>query len=372
MDKNRINFNFYQRLYELEDVFLGVLDFGHLAKTILVTVINETQSTAGILYWVDDIQPEYKIKTITGIPTNDINSVTKILRQPGGLLEKFATEPEGFLLENLTGAAAADRFPEMAKLADLYQNIMVVPLRTSSKNLGLMILFNTEITYTQAQLQLLTAFASRAAVHLDNARLYQVAQETALENARLYVNISKLYQQATTDELTGLYNRNYLLQRTKEELKKAWRFKQPLSVIFIDLDYFKNINDEHGHQTGDQVLTEFGEFIKSLIREYDIACRFGGEEFVILLPQTYIHNAMDLAERLREQIQNYRFVAPKNIALTACFGVNAISDSLNEAAVLEEEDLVSQLESLIAGADAALYRAKNQGRNLVISHQGML
>lgn len=368
MNKNLTNHNFYQRLYELENVFLGELDFSHLAKNILVTVINETQSTAGILYWMDDVQLEYKIKTITGIQTTNINFVTKILRQPGGLLEKFATKPESLLLETLTGTAA-DNFSGMAELADLYRSTMVVPLSASSKNLGLMILFTSKNNYTKEQLRLLTAFAPRAAVHLDNARLYQVAQETALENSRLYVNISKLYQQATTDELTGLSNRNYLLQRTKEELKKAWRFKQPLSVIFIDLDYFKSINDKHGHQTGDQVLMEFGEFIKSLIREYDIACRFGGEEFVILLPQTYLHNARDLAERLREKIQNYRFVTPKNIALTACFGVNAISDSLNDAAVLDEEDLVSQMESLIAGADEALYRAKYQGRNLVVSHQ---
>ncbi|WP_165908086.1 sensor domain-containing diguanylate cyclase [Hydrogenispora ethanolica] len=361
------NIDFYQRLFELENVFDGELDFAHLSKNILNTVIRETAAVSGIVYWIETVPNELKIKTISGIPTTHINGVTKVLRQPDGVLERTVRTPEALILNGLH--ESLPDAPELKGMAEFYRSLMMIPLSVQSKLLGLIILFKDQDAFTQNQFAVLNAFAPRIAVHLDNARLYQVTKETALENARLYVNLSKLYQHATTDPLTGLYNRNFLMQRIREEIKKARRFKQPLSILFVDLDYFKSVNEQYGHQVGDQLLTEFGDFIKKSVREYDVACRFGGEEFVILLPQTPAENAMILAERLRGNIVKRRFCADKQLAITASFGVHGLSETSDHSKLLDDEQLLLEIENLIGGADEALYRAKNDGRNKVILHQ---
>jgi diguanylate cyclase (GGDEF)-like protein len=362
---NRFSNNFYRRLFELEEVFDGELDFVHLAKNILGRVVQETDANAGIIYWLDEIQDEFKLKSILGIPTDKINNITRILRQSNGILEQLRSTTKAYILDfkrALTGA----NFGNSQELSKTYRCLMVLPLSVQRKVLGAFILVRTGGVFNKRQLRLLSYFAPRAAVRLDNTRLYQLAKETALENAKLYVNISKLYQKATLDELTGFYNRNFLMQRVKEEIKKASRLKHELSLIFIDLDFFKNINDQYGHQVGDQLLAEFGDLVKGSIREYDVACRFGGEEFVILLPQTEFKNAVELAERLREKVEKRKFcVSYGNLQITASFGVSSLPQN-NSVNQLEEEQTIIMMENLIAWADDALYQAKKNGRNRVI------
>ncbi len=365
---NRFSNNFYRRLFELEDVFDGELDFVHLSKNILARVIKETEASAGIIYWLDEIQDEFKLKSILGIPTDKINNITRILRQANGILEQLRSSPKAYILDfnRMTGA----NFGNTREFTETYRCLMVLPLSVQRKVLGTFILVRKSGVFNKRQLRLLSYFAPRAAVRLDNTRLYQLAKETALENAKLYINISKLYQKATLDELTGFYNRNFLMQRVKEEIKKAFRLKHVLSLILIDLDFFKNVNDQYGHQVGDQLLTEFGDLIKGSIREYDVACRFGGEEFVILLPQTEVKNAFELAERLREKIEKRKFcVAYGNLEITASFGVSCLPQN-NSITQLDEEQTIIMMENLIAWADDALYQAKKNGRNRVILYTG--
>jgi diguanylate cyclase (GGDEF)-like protein len=364
---NRYNNNFYRRLFELEEVFDGELDFVHLTKNILGKIVKETNANAGIIYWFDEIQDEFKLKSILGIPTDQINNITRILRRPKGVLEQLKAEPKAYILDlkRNNGFIASASLQE---LAEIYRNLMVLPLNVQKKVLGTFILIRDKGVFDGRQLRLLSFFAPRAAVRLDNTRLYQLAKETALENAKLYVNISKLYQKATLDELTGFYNRNFLMQRVKEEIKKAYRLKYQLALIFIDLDFFKNVNDQYGHQVGDQLLAEFGDLIKGSIREYDVACRFGGEEFVILLPQTETKNAVELAERLREKIEKRKFcVSYGNLQITASFGVSSLPP--NDVKQLDEEQTILLMENLIAWADDALYQAKKNGRNRVILYK---
>lgn len=360
---NRHN-SYYKNLFELEEAFEGELDFSHLAKNILSRVLTTTSSTAGMIYWNDEAKNVFKLKTVNGIPGDQINQIILVLRQPKGILEVIQNHPEGFLLEDLQ--VGSKNFGNLGLLAKTYRSLMVIPFSVQKKLRGVLIIYKTNVSYTRRQLKLLTLFAPRAAVWLDNVWLYQLTRETALENAKLYVNICKLYQKATLDDLTGLYNRNFLMQRIKEEFKKAWRFKQPLSLIFGDLDFFKKVNDGYGHQVGDQLLMEFGDFLKKSVRDYDVACRFGGEEFIILLPQTSLDDAVDLAERLREKIAGLRFCSPiKNLKITASFGVSSISDFSKFPLQLDDENLTDQVEILVTMADNALYRAKEAGRNKV-------
>jgi diguanylate cyclase (GGDEF)-like protein len=355
---------FYRNLFGLEEVFDSELDFIHLAKNILIRTIPETASNGGIIYWFDEVRSEFKLKSFHGIPIAQINQITNEIRKPDGILEIVRSQPQGFAVNNLKGSML-----NCGNLGKYYQSLMAMPLLIQKDILGVLILFKQKGSYHGRELELLKAFAPRSAVRLESARLYQLAKETAQENTKLYINLSNLYQKATLDELTGLYNRHFLMQRLKEEIKKAWRYRQPLSLIFIDLDFFKPVNDEYGHQIGDQLLMELGEFIKKSIRDYDVACRFGGEEFVVLLPQTTLDNAFELADRLREKVAQHLFCeTTKKLKITASFGVSVTPDFSDCGTQLNEEFLNRIVEKIVAEADNALYRAKESGRNQVVAY----
>ncbi len=165
-----------------------------------------------------------------------------------------------------------------------------------------------------------------------------------------------LREQATHDPLTGLWNRYALLETLSREQSRASREGTPLSVIMIDLDHFKQVNDTYGHQAGDAVLREAARRMQTGIRTYDQVGRYGGEEFLIVLPGTSEANAAHLAERLRGAIAAQPVTAERGlrIAVTASLGVAAV-----------EPPEASDPASLIRRADEALYRAKENGRNRV-------
>lgn len=159
---------------------------------------------------------------------------------------------------------------------------------------------------------------------------------------------------ARTDELTGLHNRRSFNESFTLALSSARRHNHPLSLISIDLDNFKRINDTFGHSTGDLVLKEFSDLLKEMVRIEDIASRWGGEEFIILLPNTSRDAAVTLAERIRSIFENQASSA-KPLSVTASFGVAQLQNGENE-------------DDLIRRVDNALYEAKRQGRNRVVAY----
>ncbi len=358
--------NFYRHLFSLEEVFDNELDFIHLAKNILIRTIPETISNGGIIYWFDEVRGELKLKAFHGIPIAQINQITNEIRKPNGILEQVRTRPQGFAVTRFRNTRV-----DCGNLTKYYQSLMAMPLMIQKEVFGVLILFKQKGSFRQRDLKIIRAFAPRCAVRLESARLYQLARETAQENTKLYINLSNLYQKATLDELTGLYNRHFLMQRLKEEIKKAWRYRHPLSLIFIDLDFFKQVNDEHGHQIGDQLLMELGELIKKSVRDYDVACRFGGEEFVVLLPQTTLENAFDLADRLREKVANHLFCSSTTmLKVTASFGVSMTPEFSEAGNQFTEEEVNTIAEKIVSDADNALYQAKEAGRNQVVAFEG--
>jgi len=166
---------------------------------------------------------------------------------------------------------------------------------------------------------------------------------------------SSYRKQASTDELTQLYNRTGFNNELKHALDAIEFNNEELSIILFDLDHFKRVNDTYGHLIGDKILIELSAHMKTLIRTNDRLARWGGEEFVALLPNTDIKGAMILAEKMRESIEKYPFF--HDIPLTCSFGVACISDK-NETAT-----------SLFDKADKALYKAKRAGRNRVIAYE---
>lgn len=184
-----------------------------------------------------------------------------------------------------------------------------------------------------------------------------------LETAEGVRRIAALEQETVTDPLTGLFNRRYLDRRLEEEVARASRYETPLSVLVLDLDYFKDINDRFGHQGGDIVLRMFAEVVEGALRETDFVARYGGEEFVVVAPHTELADAESLAERLRKRIETEPLVLPpehnlrKPIALTASIGVASRSTQLSEA------------KAIVQAADRCLYRAKRLGRNRVVADE---
>ncbi|SHJ85628.1 diguanylate cyclase (GGDEF) domain-containing protein [Malonomonas rubra DSM 5091] len=167
---------------------------------------------------------------------------------------------------------------------------------------------------------------------------------------------AELELSATTDNLTGLYNRRAAYERLNEELSKNRRFGKPLSCLMLDIDHFKRINDQYGHLVGDKVLKFFTDNLRLLAREYDILCRYGGEEFLVLLPETALEDAIKAAERYRQQMEKTPFVLGKQkLHITVSIGVT-------EAHPVEHETR----DSFIGRADKALYQAKQEGRNKVV------
>ncbi|RYG56990.1 MAG: diguanylate cyclase, partial [Alphaproteobacteria bacterium] len=161
---------------------------------------------------------------------------------------------------------------------------------------------------------------------------------------------------AVTDDLTGLYNRRYFDRHLNILLGKAQEQERNLAVMILDIDHFKSVNDTYGHDVGDVVLKEFSARVKRNIRGVDLACRFGGEEFVVLMPDTDVSNAELVAERVRQAIgeKSFEINASRPLTVTVSVGV-----SFNETGA-------DTPESLIKRADLALYRAKREGRNRVI------
>lgn len=182
-------------------------------------------------------------------------------------------------------------------------------------------------------------------------RLKNVELANALTKAEELQHL--LEKQSLEDQLTGLFNRRYLNHQLQLETDRAIRHDQPLSLVLCDLDYFKKVNDHFSHTVGDRVLSTIGKILKSNIRQEDVAARFGGEEFVLLLPQTTGEQARTVCEHIRQAIESYEWssLAP-GLSITMSFGIS---------------DLVSleDHESMLHDADMRLYDAKNNGRNQV-------
>jgi two-component system, cell cycle response regulator len=174
---------------------------------------------------------------------------------------------------------------------------------------------------------------------------------------RLRDNVQISIEMAITDALTGLFNRRYMENHLGTLVEQAGARGKPLAVMVLDIDYFKSINDTHGHDAGDDVLRDFALRIKRSIRGIDLACRCGGEEFVIVMPETDMAVAAMVAERLRRRIASEPFVisqGARSIPVTLSIGIGALRGRDDNAA------------ALLKRADQALYRAKRDGRNRVV------
>jgi two-component system, cell cycle response regulator len=175
---------------------------------------------------------------------------------------------------------------------------------------------------------------------------------------RLRHNVQLSLEMAITDQLTGLHNRRYMSRHLDNLISAAGRSGKPLAFLILDIDYFKAVNDGHGHDIGDEVLKEFANRIAANVRGIDLACRYGGEEFVVVMPETEVSLAFTIAERLRKSIETNPIVisrAPGKLNITISIGIAGSEGPADTA------------EALLHRADQALYSAKRTGRNRVVA-----
>lgn len=220
----------------------------------------------------------------------------------------------------------------------------LIPLMSESKNVGTLVAKSTNEEITPKDREYLQQLSKQIATTINRANVY-----------------AEILKHATLDALTGFYNRRQLEERLKQEVSNAKRQKAPLCGIMTDIDFFKKVNDTYGHAVGDLVLKSIAKIIRGQLREYDIAGRYGGEEFSILLPFTKINEAQMVAERLRKTIES------KVIDISK---VNPDSDTKEIQVTLSlgiyEMQADDSDEDLLKKADKALYQAKNTGRNKVV------
>ncbi|MBT3337639.1 MAG: diguanylate cyclase [Anaerolineae bacterium] len=186
---------------------------------------------------------------------------------------------------------------------------------------------------------------------------YLLVLQDITERKKLHDEVERL---ASKDSLTGLHNRRHLLELAQQELHRSYRYKHTISLLVIDIDHFKNINDTYGHLVGDQVLINFANFLQKMLRIVDIIGRFGGDEFVVILPETDFETTIKTANRLCDTIRKTPFATKKgNVFFTLSIGISSEND------VKKDTDLYAFLEH----ADRALYHAKSLGRDQVASEK---
>lgn len=311
-------------------------------RSILRHSIELLHSERGSILLFDETSNELAIKATVGPHTKGVTEVR--MRLGEGVSGMVLRDGRPLLVRDVLGSEYS---PAPAERRYKTRSFICYPISIGGRKVGVLNVTDKTSgeTYNEIDLGLLEIIAPQVALALDRAEWRDKAAQFQL--------------MSITDPLTGLLNRRYLEQRLAEEVKRSQRHDYAMSFMMIDIDNFKHYNDLNGHQAGDLALEMTARSLKSVLRSADVASRYGGEEFSILLPQTTLDEATAIAERIRRRVERARSAHGKRQppgAVTISIGVSAFSSTLNTP------------ESIIGAADRALYLAKRQGKNRVNFH----
>jgi diguanylate cyclase (GGDEF)-like protein len=306
-------------LEEVTDEFLNIVQkiLGYQFCSIFILNDSNTLSLLG------EIKEGEKIKYS--------EPVTKHLN---GILEKVTTTGKPVRIFDLTNAYGHQRE------SDEFKSLLAVPMISRGKVIGVLDAKSKRVgAFLNQDEKIFSILAGSAALAIENASLHQKTQELTI-----------------TDELTGIYNYRYFIKKLSQEIKRAERYSQSLSLLMIDIDWFKRCNDTYGHLFGNKVLKELTQRIKDSVRDVDVVNRYGGEEFAVILPQTNNKDAQMIGERIRHRVESTDFEVEEGgliVKVTVSLGVATYPENATTA------------EQLVEKVDQALYLAKGRGKNLV-------
>ncbi|MBI1822223.1 MAG: diguanylate cyclase [Nitrospirae bacterium] len=309
------------------------------SDNIFETIVNGGMNLAGVpaasLSIYNDSKDELFLVYAKGFSTEFYQHAIDLVRT-GGLTEHVLSKKEPFVVSNVEENPS---FNNSLLIKEGVKSLIGVPLAAQDGPMGILFLDDFKPReFSQSCLDILKLLASRATL--------AIQKQQALE---------KLKTLSIRDPLTGLYNRRYFMEILTLEIDRALRLNHPLSAIIFDIDHFKKINDKFGHLAGDRVIQSLARLFKSSVRKYDTFARFGGDEFLILLPDADGTAAMKLCERLKSSISNAKLL-PDDSAVTCSFGIHTLSESETKKTTPDE---------FLHHADTALYESKQNGRNKI-------
>ena len=320
---------------EIGKALASSLDLKEILSIVMVKISDLLHPKNWSLLLVDEEKEELRFEIAVGEGSEKLKDLR--LKLGEGICGWVAKEKKPVLVPDVSKDS---RFSKKADDASMFitKSIVCVPLVNHGKCYGVIELINKveDGNFGDEDLLMLTSIADYTAIAIENAVFFNKVQELTV-----------------TDDLTKLYNSRFMHNRLDHEVERARRFKYDLSMIFLDLDYFKDVNDNYGHLRGSKLLSEVAQIFVRLIRTIDIACRYGGDEFLIIMPATTKEGAHLVAEKLRKALYEAVFLKDEglNIKLTASFGVATFPE---DAADKDE---------LIHKADNAMYKVKNSKRN---------
>jgi diguanylate cyclase (GGDEF)-like protein len=312
----------------------SILEPRKVIELIMGKVQQLIPSEAWSMLMVDEEKQELTFELALGEKANDVSSFrVKIGEGVAGWVAQ--TGKPTIVNDTARDPRFARRFDTKTQFQT--RSILCAPLISRGRTIGVVEIINKlGGRFSDSDLEVLLTLVEPCAIAIENAILFQKAEQLTI-----------------TDDLTKLFNSRYLNLYIGREIKRCKRHGIPLSVIFLDLDGFKGVNDQYGHLAGSRTLTEVGGILSEAVRESDILARYGGDEFVVVLPETPASGALVIAERIRKAIESHRFLQEQGLSarISASFGIASYPDH-----ALTPEGLIQK-------ADQAMYRVKERDKN---------
>jgi diguanylate cyclase (GGDEF)-like protein len=322
----------------------STLDLQKILQTVMEKISDFLQPDTWSLLMLDEASQELYFEIAIGAGAHKLKDVR--LKLGEGIAGWVAQHGEPLLIEDVKrDPRFSRRFDELTQMDT--RSVVCVPIRGREKILGVIELVNClgRESFHQEDIPILKSLADYSAIALENARYVQ-----------------RIHELTITDDCTALYNARHLNFVLDAEIYRSTRYNYEFSVIFLDLDHFKQINDTHGHLVGSKLLWMIGDIIKGHLRLIDYAFRYGGDEFVVLLPQTTKKNSLMVVRRLKDLLNSKVFFTDEglNIKVTASFGVASFP---GDGRTRKE---------LLRMADEAMYLVKNTTRNnIAVAGEGI-